>query len=274
MSYRILFLFLIATTVISCKKYEVTPGNDPNFTIIENTDTDFKKFNKKVLVFNIPIYATKKVENEKLLHTANILAQYLDNNEDGIIDNPLIVEKMISSEAYLFMWKTKTDQKKAPTDKESGQDLGADETNPFWHSNGHIGEFDASLEEVWHLISHIGYAQVYPNIFGEHAGTSLSNAMDIARGGNFTSIPSPYPEDAWYSYDDTTCEYDCMTTEYFYWSLTSILGAQENRLDEIQNEWKLNTASLVEDTDQSIYNLLMNSSYMLPSVLPDGTYNQ
>jgi len=96
--------------------------------------------------------------------------------------------------------------------------------------------------------------------------------MDIARGGEFTSIPSTYPSGAWYSYDDETCTYDCQVTEYFYWSMLSILGAQENRLDEIQHEWKLNTKDLVETQDPAVYNLLTDPQYKFPTVLPDGNY--
>ena len=31
--------------------------------------------------------------------------------------------------------------------------------------------------------------------------------MDIARGGRFLSIPMDYPDTAWYTYDDETCDY-------------------------------------------------------------------
>ena len=96
--------------------------------------------------------------------------------------------------------------------------------------------------------------------------------MDVARGGQFTSIPSNYPTDAWYSYTDATCTYNCQVTEYFYWGMLSILGAQENRLDEIQQEWKLNTKVLVESQDPTIYALLTDPQYKFPTVLPDGTY--
>ena len=88
----------------------------------------------------------------------------------------------------------------------------------------------------------------------------------------FTTIPNPYPAGAWYSYDDTTCDYSCMATEYMYWSLTSILGAQENRLNEIGHEWKLNTAALVESDDPAVFQLLTDPEYKLPTILPDGTY--
>ena len=88
----------------------------------------------------------------------------------------------------------------------------------------------------------------------------------------FTSTPNNYPEEAWNHYDDTTCEYNCMVTEYMYWALTSLLGAQENRANEINNEWELNTPELLEESDLLIFNLLTNPQYNFPAVLPDGTY--
>lgn len=97
--------------------------------------------------------------------------------------------------------------------------------------------------------------------------------MDIARGGQFMTIPNTYPENAWYTYDDATCDYaSCQTIEYLYWAITSMLGAQENRLDEIGHEWKLNTNALVQSTDTAIYALLTNPAYKMPTVLPDGSY--
>lgn len=268
------FLFFI-TLLLSCKKDKVTPGNDPNFTIIENNDSEFKKMNKKVIVFEIPIYAVSGVGNEKLLHAANVMAQYLDNDEDGTVDNQAVHEAMISAGAYLFMWeKERGVNRFDPPDGREGQDLGSDETVPGWHTNGHVGDFDAALEEVLHLITHAGYSAVYPAVFGEHAGTEMANAMDVARGGNFTSIPNAYPSGAWYTYDDKTCEYNCMVTEYFYWSLTSLLGAQKNRSADISNEWDLYTKELLQEKDETVYNLLVDSVYALPSILPDGTYKR
>ena len=105
-------------------------------------------------------------------------------------------------------------------------------------------------------------------------GSEIALAMDIARGGHFDNVPNNYPETAWYSYDDKTCEYDCQVTEYFYWALTSLLGAQEGRLDEIGHEWKANTPSLVQSMDPAVFILLTDTTYHLPSVLPDGSYRR
>ena len=247
----------------------IDPGKDPNFTIVAHSDAGFTATNRKVKIFGVPIYAYATVEDAKLLHAANIMAQYLDNDEDGVVDNSTLLSALISSNAALFMWKQESQQGSL-----NAQDLGADESVPAWHTNGHTGQFDAALEEIWHVITHSGFANAYPTALSEEVGTSLTDAMDIARGGHFESIPSPYPDGAWYSYDDETCDYGCMATEYIYWAMTSVLGAQENRAGEIQQEWKLNTEDKVRQTDTAVYELLTDPQYVFPTVLPDGTYRR
>ncbi len=275
--YQIGIFSLLLLFVFACKK-ESTPvaaGDDSNFTIVANDDNKLKDFNRKVEVFGISIYAVPTVEDAKLLHAANIMAQYLDNDEDGTPDNQTVLDAMLAENAFMVMWKRESDLNGIdPPDDGIGQDLGADETQIDWHNNGKTGRFDASLEEVLHIITNAGYAQAYPTVFGEDIGSELANAMDVARGGQFTSIPNPYPAEAWYSYDDRTCDYSCMATEYIYWALTSILDAQANRLDEIGHEWKLNTKALVEEQDTLVYELLTDPRYAFPTVLPDGTYKR
>ena len=271
-------LFLIYLTFISCKtlNLKVGPidvGKDPNFNIVPNNDIGLSSFNKKVVVFGIDLYAVREVEDAKLLHAANVMAQYLDNDEDGLIDNQLVLTKMIENKAFLVMWKKEKDLNIRPPLGRIGQDLGNDETNPSFISDGKTGRFDATLEEVLHLINNAGHSYAYPAAFGQNQKSALSKAMDIARGGHFFKIPSVYPSKAWFSYYDSTCDYEsCQTIEYLYWSLTSMLGAQENRLNEIGEEWKLNTADLLENTDIEIFKLLTNPIYNLPTKLPDGSY--
>ncbi len=227
-------------------------------------------------VFGVRIFAVPAVENTRLLHAANVLAQYLDNDEDGVVDNPTMVQTMQANNAHLVMWKTQADLNDAWLEDGIGQDLGNDETQPSFVSSGKTGIFDTALEEILHLITAAGYSEAYPDVFGEQVGSELANAMDIARGGRFTTIPNNYPSNAWYSYDDTTCDYGCMVTEYHYWALTSILGAQDfaGRLDEIGEEWRLNTSAKVQATDKAVYQLLTDPKYKFPTVLPDGRYRQ
>ena len=271
-SFSLIAIFFTAACNKEKKTVPVIPVVNSNLKIVSHNDEGFASFNRKVVVFGIDIYAVAGVTDKKLLHAANVMAQYLDNDEDGVIDNQLIVDKMLENKAFVVMWKNENDLNMEMPDGRMGQDLGNDETNPDFVKNGNTGSFDASIEEIWHIITNAGYAQVYPKVFGISAGTELCNALDIARGGNFVTIPNSYPANAWFTYDDATCEYDCQATEYFYWALSSVLGAQQNRLSEIGNEWKLNTKALVESTDVAIYNLLTDPKYKIPTVLPDGSY--
>lgn len=252
----------------------IDEGDDPNFKIVANNDGTLNSFTRKVVVFGVDIYAVPGVTDAKLLHAANLLAQYLDNDEDGTIDNQLVLDKMLENKAFMVMWKGENDLDIDIPNGRIGQDLGNDETIPAWHTNGQTGRFDAAIEEVWHIVTHAGYESAYPSVFGTQQGSQISNAMDIARGGAFQSPPSSYPTDAWYTYDDTTCDYECQGGEYIYWGMSSILGAQSKRLSEIDNEWRLNTKEKIQEKDGALYQLLTDTQYKFPTVLPDGTYRR
>jgi hypothetical protein len=238
-------------------------------------------FSKEKEVFGIKLYATSSVADDKLNHAATIMTEYLDNDEDGQVDNPEVVAKMIEKGAAMIVFKDSKESEKVmgALEKNSSLVKNPDALQDLYDSEIHIngaaqGKFDASYEEILHLITHVGYANVYPEVFGEKAGTQVAKAMDVARGGHFEEIPAQYPEGAWYSYDDKTADYSTMVTEYVYWSLTSILGAQDfdGRVERIQNEWKLNTKEKVMEKDLTIYKLLTDETYKLPKTLPDGVY--
>ena len=240
--------------------------------------TTVSGFPKSTEVFGIRILATSNTPDTKILHAARVMAGYLDNNNDGSPDNQQVVDAMTTRKATLVMAATEAELESHIGVLESGelegefQDLYASETHPGGAARG---VFDASLEEVLHLITHVGYANVYPDVFGERVDSVIANAMDTARGGRFATVPTAYPSGAWYSYDDTTCDYACQVTEYFYWALTSMLGAQNfaGRLADIQQEWRLDTADKVRDSDPAVFSLLSDPQYALPSSLPDGSYS-
>ena len=109
---KILFYINILSLaiILSCKEDNntnhsgpISPGNDQNFTIVAHSDTGFTSTNRKVMVFGIPVYAFYDVEDSKLLHAANIMAQYLDNDENGIVDNSLLLTTLLFNEAALFI---------------------------------------------------------------------------------------------------------------------------------------------------------------------------
>ena len=228
-------------------------------------------FRKRVMIFGIEVLATSTVSDVKILHAAAVMAEYLDTDEDSVADQPAVVLAMQQRRATLVMFQDSNQLENSSFwDSEEVetrwvQDNQADETNP-------VGAFDASLEEVLHLIHTAGYAQVFPDLATE-SGSALALAMDAARGGYFESVPNNYPPGAWFHYDDPTCEYDCQAAEYFYWGLTSLLGAQTDRCAEIADEWEPCNAGLLFAADSTFYNLLIDPVYGLPMALPDGDYH-
>jgi len=277
-------LYLLTTAVLAsamtaCGGSSSNSNNNAN----NGSNTSAKNplaqyFPKSTSVFGTLIVGTAKTSDAAMLHAANVMAEYLDNNEDGIADNSAVVDHLKSKGAALLMGATE-DEIQALFDKipegDAYQDLYASEVIVGDSEKITDGGFDATIEEVLHLISHVGYAGVYPSVFGESTGSVLAEAMDVARGGQFKTIPANYPAGAWYTYDDQTCDYSCMATEYFYWSLTSMLGAQDGagRLEEINQEWALNTRDLVQQKDTLVYDLLTNPQYGIPTKLPDGDYS-
>ena len=67
-------------------------------------------FAKYTDTFGIRTYATTAVSDSKLLHASRILAEYLDNNEDGIIDSQLIVQTLIENKATMVIFKDESEQ--------------------------------------------------------------------------------------------------------------------------------------------------------------------
>ncbi|HJO02688.1 MAG TPA: hypothetical protein QGG47_01795 [Acidobacteriota bacterium] len=234
--------------------------------------SDAVAFTKKVEVFGVPIYATNTTADDKLLHAAGVLAQYIDNDEDGVPDNPKIMRALLDQGGAITMTKTQGEIRGVPrSERPRGQGLYDEETIPNARARG---VFDTALEEILHMVSDYGWGGAYPEVFGRVPGTAIANAMDLARGGRFLGVPNEYPVGAWYSYDDETCDYDCMGSEYIYWAFTSLLGAQDlpGRLDRIGREWKLNTPDKLRQGDPAVFAILSNPEYRLPSVTPDGNY--
>ena len=232
-------------------------------------------FSKYINVFGVHVFATKRTPDSKVLHAAAVLAEYLDNDEDGKPDNLLVVNALNSRDAYLEIFVNERELERVHDRGkhfEKGFHYGisqfVEETNPG------NGRFDATLEEVFHLITHHGYGNAYPRVFGARSGTQIAKCLDLARKGHFVQVPDSYPEGAWFTYDDESCEYGCMITEYIYWAMTSMLGAQKSirRQREIKHEWRLPTHELVRKGDPDVYKLLSDPKYKFPKNLPDGKY--
>ncbi|MEM7151642.1 MAG: hypothetical protein AAF799_02325 [Myxococcota bacterium] len=234
-------------------------------------------FDRDASVWGLHIYATPSVGEAKLVHAVGVLGQYLDNDENCEVDDPAVLATLQGNRASIVMFATEAEleanigQLEGVFDQGYGlQDLYDAETHPDGAAQG---DFDASLEEVLHLVTHYGWSETYPDVFGER-DSAMAEAMDVARGGHFESVPASYPREAWYHYDDQTCDYECMATEYFYWALTSWLGGQDfgSRCNEIAIEWEACTPEQFETIDVAMHGLMTDRAYALPTVLPDGHY--
>ena len=70
-----------------------------------------------------------------------------------------------------------------------------------------------------------------------------------------------------FHYSDTTCDYGCLITEGLYWGVSSLLGAQEDRCGEIDDEWEPCTPALMRSDAPALSTLI---DTMGITQLPDG----
>jgi hypothetical protein len=263
--------FVTAGTVGSSATNKITPAlaKSANLT-------------KGLTVFGINLLATSETPNDKILHAANVMAELIDSNEDGRADNQAVLDSLLSQSAYEVMYNLQEGNKveinydilRAASVASTA--LGAYETRTNYADGVN---HDASIEEIFHLITQFGYSKVYPAVF-EESNTSTSTmalAMDVARGGRVTVMPEGgwvYPASAWWFYNDSTADYATMQTEYMYWSMTSNVGMHDSAagLAKASSEWKPNTKAKLEAQDPTIYALINDPKYAFPSKLPNADY--
>jgi hypothetical protein len=247
---------------------------DPN----QNSDIAFSGFTKYVDVLGcFSIYAENSIPDSKVLHAAAVAAELLDNDEDGIVDDPLIKSQLQNKKAFIPIFAYEgSNVENVLFNNYQGDGVSAalynNEIDPA--QPGYWGD-DATVEEVIHTINHVGHTNVYHNAFSLQPNSSImSTAMDVARGGQFISVPNNYPTSAWYHYDDWTCDYECMMIEYMYWAIVSYMGILDNpqTATGIANEWEPYNATLLQTMDVLMYALITDPQYQLPLSAPDGNY--
>ena len=274
MMKKLLFL-LFALPLLANAQNTVCFTIDPNPNV---TDPALAPFTKYVDVLGcFSIYAESTISDAKVLHAAAVAAELLDNNEDGIVDDPLIESQLTSESALMPIFYD--DGNTAMNTFENyyqGDGVSAVlynfEIDPT--QTGHWGD-DATVEEIIHTINHVGHTNVYPAAFSMQPNSSLMTAaMDVARGGQLLSPPWVYPSSAWYHYDDNTCDYEGMTIEYIYWAIVSYMGILDDAqtAQGIGNEWEPYNATLLQSTDILMYALITDTQYKLPLLAPDGNY--
>jgi len=248
-------------------------------------------FSVFVDVFGVYIIATPEAPLDLVIHSANVFAQYIDNDADGIPDDLAVLEYLVVNKFVIPVWSSgslvdDSDREKffeniRGTDCEDSVTMRAsmyyDEDQ--WALGGiqSAGTWDTNLEEIWHVVSG-GWHESYPDYFGdsESGSSMLTDAMDISRGGKFLLTPERYPENAWYTYDDESCSYGCMVHEYFYWILMANLDALGPALTDkcrkSEHEWGVCNRDQLAQIDPLAHSLLNDYDFKLPTTIPDGTY--
>ena len=219
-------------------------------------------FDKSALVFDtLLICGTKDVPADKLTHAANVAAEWLDNNGDGQVDEPRLIEAFKTSKPVVIMSSSGIAGAAMPgiMTALSGhqiQDLHASETDPG------AGQRDASQEEIHHVIINDGWQKLFPAVFSESAGdnSQLYQAWKFAN------------DNAYYVYNDPTCNDSCKVTEFVYLATAAYMekGAKE---DLASDEMRLKTRNQLKATIPAVIEIFESADYNYPTHRwPTGTY--
>eukprot|EP00928_Gymnodinium_smaydae_P040511 TRINITY_DN27466_c0_g1_i1.p1 TRINITY_DN27466_c0_g1~~TRINITY_DN27466_c0_g1_i1.p1 ORF type:complete len:329 (+),score=65.54 TRINITY_DN27466_c0_g1_i1:143-988(+) len=276
--------------IASVFSHELFPEPLPpcgNFEIVRCQEDREKDANlrKKIVVFGIEILADEGTEDRDLILCANVLAQWLDNDQDGSVDDPAVLRAMLARGAVLILhlghwWN---EYHKFWGDGPL-QTLDVSTINHYWYGlepSGYCKDkqspsgCDAATEESFHLVHNHGYEIVYPDAFStEDKRSRLAQALDRARGGRFEKVPDKYPEHAWFTYYDKTCGYGCQASEYFHFAMLAFLGFNEpeERIDGIKDEFFVRNAEELKERDPAVYSLLTDATYNLPKQKPTDKY--
>lgn len=219
-------------------------------------------FDKSAVVFDaILICGTNAVPADKLTHAANVAAEWLDNDEDGQVDEPRLLETLKTNKPILLMSgngfnNTAMDSLMNTFSDYRAQDLYASETNPGG------GERDASQEEIHHLIINAGWQSLFPTVFSE----SASDNSDLYQAWKFAD------ENSYYVYNDPTCDDSCKVTEFVYLA-TAAYMEKGTEADLASDEMRLKTRSALSETIPAVIQIFESADYAYPTNhWPDGTY--
>ena len=233
----------------------VIPENDPLYGV---------GFHYCMKVFGASMWAVEKFSEPLLRHVASIAAEYLDNNGDGVVDDSSVNAALVDN--YAAMYLVDEFDKFSKFDMSDSSAIHRMKTTVAQHSGETHPQAlltdDVTLEEVLHLIQLAGYGVASPALRaktpdGPLPNNLLTDAMRIAQqNGDYTRFDSAAGQ------------------EYFYWGLTTLLGAHghPSQCVATSTEWTLCTPEKLQARNPTFYALLTNPSYRLPTRLPDGHY--
>jgi len=126
--------------------------------------------------FNVLVAGTERYPDSYILTTSNVIAQIIDQNHDGLADDPRVAAKLsfISSDDVAPLMQGGVTHK----EEKAGDNLG-DRVNfryafslQTWKARSAKQARAIIVEEVFHMITTYGYGAVYPQQFGMFDFTS------------------------------------------------------------------------------------------------------
>ena len=223
----------------------------------EECPTRFLK-NSAVVFDAILICVTGDVPNLKLKHAAKVTAQWLDNNQDGHIDDENLQKTLIKNKAIVIMSKDGFSafsmiRIRSKFSSYVLQDLSEEETN-------NPSRRDASQEEVHHIIMNAGFQKMLPKTFSAQKSDD-STLYKIWKDAN---------DNGFYSYDDSTCDDACKTIEFIYLATAAYLDSQA---DLFSDEMRVKTRLALKEKLPGITEIFESNTYTYPiHIWPDGNY--
>lgn len=276
----ILFFIMLTNLNISCRStsYNNLKSTNPfQCQSYQHKDMLVKiGFEKYVDVCGLAVAAEERVPDDILLEIAAVVAEYLDSDEDGVVDDINLYKSLVSNKAFFPVVFDSSENKSQDLITRMYQEYKLDlavvsvsgEENDVKNK---IRGMMPVYEEINHVFFRYGYRLVYPEAFGTDHGSKLTLCMDKARGGYFPNIPKDYPEEAWFVIEDDGCDYSsCQTDEYFYNAFVIVTGIADMHRPEGAcghangSDWNLCSKEKVAHTDTCIYDLILNPKYKLP----------
>jgi hypothetical protein len=219
-------------------------------------------------VFGIPVLGTATVSDLAIKHAANMLASYLDNNFDGVVDNTALLATFSSGLYGIVVY---ADSAEETTLASTFGSFAVNRTFGVYQSemNSYLGDGSGSQRDL--ASEKILKNMLIPRISGLYTELSttrpstLTTAMDSARGGyQAGGVPSyNYPEFAWYT-DTTGLNYNDLCYEYLYLLTTTMSGALVWRAPGITSLFDHYTSLTLAANDAAGYSIANTTSFYLP----------
>ncbi len=192
------------------------------------------EFTKCVRPFGILIAAQQDVPDIYIKQSAQIVAEILDPDMDGIANDPQVVDLLSD---YKRSWITMPSQNPDSWGDTEGyleQKLGSYSINlPRWWMIGDK-DFDDTppdkyskavmVEEIVHYIHQLGYSTVYPDVFGVEDWTSIVSIETKSAACDWWQHPENDCEDRPAEYDGDCSGPSCDVVEFYHQVLITMAG--------------------------------------------------